>query len=49
MRCVAEGKRESELMPLDDTLAIIELMEAMRRELAASQSANLPPNEMDLA
>jgi predicted dehydrogenase len=48
-RCVAEGRRESEWMTLDDSLAIVELIEAMQRELLAPQSGNPPPKEMDLA
>jgi len=32
MNCIREGKIESEIMPLDETLAIMETMDTMRVE-----------------
>ena len=32
MRCIAEGKPESDLMPLSDSLAVMEIMDSMRAQ-----------------
>ena len=35
-RCVADGRLESELMPLDETVTIVEVMDEVRRQLGVS-------------
>jgi predicted dehydrogenase len=35
-RCVAEGRLESELMPLDETVAIVAIMDEVRRQLGVT-------------
>ena len=40
-RCLREGRKESSLMPLDETLAIMETMDEIRRQLGMRYAADL--------
>jgi hypothetical protein len=39
MRCLREGAKESPVMPLDESLAIIETIDAIRARWSAARSS----------
>ena len=39
-RCIAEGRRESPVMPLDETLAIVRTMDSIRAQIGLRYPAD---------